>query len=434
MSRTIAIVGAGPSGFYALDGLTRALPDARIDIVDRLPTPYGLARFGVAPDHQGTKAVTRQFDRMLSKPGVRFLGGVGIGRDVSLAELRELYDAVVIASGCPRDRKLGIPGEDLRGVHGSAAFTAWFNGHPDFAGLAPLLTDARSVAVIGNGNVAIDVARVLAKTADEMAKSDIAPHAAALIAGASLATIGMHGRRGPAEANFTNNELAELGRLHEWAPVVEAVDIEGVAPPDGDPTPERLRKQKNVDILRGFAATPPTDGKRALSFGFHQTPVALHGVDGRVRELELADTRDPSRRWRIAADLVVTCIGYDFAGPPGLPLERGRVANDEGRVRDMPGVHVVGWAKRGPNGTIPTNRADSLAVAERLVGDLATMQSSKPGLAALDALLASRGVAVTDTAAWRRIEAAENAAGVVEGRPRVKLATWEVLRAAASPA
>ncbi len=434
MSRTIAIVGAGPSGFYALDGLTRALPDARIDLIDRLPTPYGLARFGVAPDHQGTKAVTRQFDRLLAKPGVRFLGGVEIGRDVSLAELRGLYDAVLIASGCPRDRKLGIPGEDLRGVHGSAAFTAWFNGHPDLADLAPPLADARSIAVIGNGNVAIDVARVLAKTADEMAKSDIAPHASALIAGADIVAIGMHGRRGPAEASFTNNELAELGRLHDRAPVVAAADLEGVAPSDADPTPERLRKQKNIDILRGFASGAPSDRKRALSFGFHHTPVALHGVEGRVRELELADTRDPSRRRRIAADLVVTCIGYDFDGPPGLPLDRGRLANDEGRVRGLSGVYVVGWAKRGPSGTIPTNRADSLAVAERLVADLATAGSSEPGPAALDALLAARGVVVTDTAGWRRIEMAENAGGLAEGRPRVKLATWDALRATASPA
>ncbi|MBL8673435.1 MAG: FAD-dependent oxidoreductase, partial [Rhodospirillales bacterium] len=253
MSPSIVVVGAGPSGFYAVDGLTRALPECRVDVVDRLPTPFGLVRFGVAPDHQGTKGVARQFDRLLTKPSIRFLGGVELGRDVSLDELRDLYDAVVIAIGCHRDRRLGIPGEDLAGVFGSAAFTAWFNGHPDFAALAPPLADARSVAVIGNGNVAIDVARVLAKTADEMAKSDIAPTAAAAIAAAALRDIGIHGRRGPAESSFTNNELAELGRLRDWTPVVAADALGGIDAPESDPAPERMRKRKNLEILRGFA-------------------------------------------------------------------------------------------------------------------------------------------------------------------------------------
>lgn len=430
MSRAIAVIGAGPSGFYAVDGLVRALPDVRIDIIDRLPCPYGLVRYGVAPDHQGTKAVQRQFERLLTKPTVRFIGNVEVGRDVAIADLAALYDALIIATGCSHDRRLGIPGEELGGVVGSGAFVGWYNGHPDFADLNPLRSDMRSVAVIGAGNVAIDVARVLAKTADEMAKSDIAPQAAAAIAELDLADVSLVARRGAADANFTGNELAEMGRLAAFQAVIPPEVLDGVTAPDSDPAPERMRKTKNLEILRGFAAA--ADKQRRLRFLFWCTPVALHGVDGRVRELELADTRHPERRWRLPADLVVTCIGYDPSPPAGLPLERGHVAHDDGRVRGLPGAYVVGWAKRGPTGVIPTNRADSLALVKVVIDDLATAPASqKAGPAGLDALLAARGTHVIDTAAWQRIEAAENTAGQAEGRPRVKLGAWRLLEQAA---
>ncbi|TWT02679.1 FAD-dependent oxidoreductase [Reyranella sp. CPCC 100927] len=429
MSRSIAVIGAGPSGFYAVDGLVRALPDARIDIIDRLPCPYGLVRYGVAPDHQGTKAVQRQFERLLAKPIVRFIGNVEVGRDVAIADLAALYDALIIATGCSRDRRLGIPGEDLAGVVGSGAFVGWYNGHPDFAELDPLRPDMHTVAVIGAGNVAIDVARVLAKTADEMVKSDIAPHAAAAIAGLDLTEISLVARRGPADANFTGNELAEMSRLAAFQATVQSEVLDGVTAPDSDPAPERMRKAKNLELLRSFAAA---DTPRRLRFQFWGMPVALHGVDGKVRELELADTRHPERRWRQPADLVVTCIGYDPSPPVGLLLERGHIAHDDGRVRDLPGAYVVGWAKRGPTGVIPTNRADSLALVKVVVDDLAAPPASeKAGPGGLDALLSARGVRIVDSAAWRRIETAENAAGQAEGRPRVKLGTWRLLEQAA---
>lgn len=423
---SIAVVGAGPSGFYAVDALTRARPDARIDIIDRLPAPFGLARYGVAPDHQGTKGVTRQFDRLLAKPGVRFVGGVELGRDVSLDKLRRLYDAVVIATGCGRDRRLGIPGEDLTGVMGSMRFVDWFNAHPDAVDLSETIAQARHVAVIGNGNVAIDVARVFAKTADEMAKSDIDPRALAAIAAMPLESVTLYGRRGPAEASFTINELGEMGRLMRAVALVDPQDVADATAPDGDPTPERLRKQKNIEAFRGFAANAPGAKPVALGFRFHRAPLTLSGENGRVVGVNFADGS------YTPADLVITCIGYDAILPEGLPAERGRVANDEGRVTGLPDVYVVGWARRGPSGTIPTNRADSFAVAERLVADLAP--SSKPGPTGLDALLASRGIAAIDTAGWQRIDKAESDAGAREGRPRVKLASWAVLRAAASPA
>ena len=422
----IVVVGAGPSAFYAVDALSRARPEARIDIVDRLPAPFGLARYGVAPDHQGTKGVTRQFDRLLAKPGVRFLGGIELGRDVSLDDLRAAYDAVVIATGCRRDRRLGIPGEDLRGVMGSMRFVDWFNAHPDAVDLAATIAEARHVAVIGNGNVAIDVARVFAKTADEMAKSDIDPHAQAAIAAMELETVTLYGRRGPAEASFTINELNEMGRLARAVALVDAAQLADAAVADSDPTPERLRKQKNIEAFRGFSANLPGSKPVALGFRFHRAPLTLSGENGRVVGINFADGS------YAPADLVITCIGYDAILAEGLPIERGRVANDEGRVSGLPGVYVVGWARRGPSGTIPTNRADSFAVAERLVADLAP--SSKAGPGGLDALLAARGVVPIDTAGWQRIDRAESEAGQREGRPRVKLASWAALRAAANPA
>ena len=220
MTHRVAIVGAGPSGFYAADGLLRPNPDLHIDIIDRLPTPYGLIRAGVAPDHQGTKAVARQFDRLLARPDVRFAGNIEIGRDLSWDELITGYDAIIVATGMVIDRKLGVPGEDLAHVWGSWRFVGWLNGHPDFR-QGPDLSKVRSVAVIGNGNVALDVARVLAKSADEMAKSDIVPEAGAAIAAAPLTDIHVIGRRGPEHASFTNNELAEMGRLSRAVAVTE---------------------------------------------------------------------------------------------------------------------------------------------------------------------------------------------------------------------
>src|SRR6478735_6219989 len=242
MTHRVAIVGAGPSGFYAADGLLRGRPDLRIDLIDRLPTPFGLVRAGVAPDHQGTKAIVRQFEKLLAQPDVRFAGNVEIGRDLSWDELREGYDAVIVATGMTIDRKLGVPGETLPFVSGSWKFVAWLNGHPDFR-LGPDLSQVKRVAVIGNGNVALDVARVLAKSAEEMTRSDIVPEAAEAIASAPLTDIYVIGRRGPEQASFTNNELAEMGRLARAVAVAESAALDVQAPP-GDPTPERLRKNK----------------------------------------------------------------------------------------------------------------------------------------------------------------------------------------------
>jgi len=391
MTHRVAIVGAGPSGFYAADGLLRGRPDLRIDLIDRLPTPFGLVRAGVAPDHQGTKAVVRQFERLLAQPDVRFAGNVEIGRDLSWDELQEGYDAVIVATGMVIDRKLGISGEELPHVWGSWKFVAWLNGHPDFR-QGPDLRAVRRVAVIGNGNVALDVARLLAKGPEEMARTDIVPEAGEAIAAAPLAEIHVVGRRGPEHASFTNNELAEMGRLGRAVALADAAAL-AVQAPTSDPTPERLRKAKNLEILRGFASNKAGSKPLAVHFRFNAVPVAI-----RPGEIELSTGTLP-------ADLVVTCIGY--------------------RGEDFPkgeGVFAVGWARRGPTGTIPLNRADSHAVAREVLAWL----SERDPKSGPDPMPLS-----TDVAGWHRIDKAEIAAGTSLGRPRVKLVDWKALLDAA---
>lgn len=425
---SIAVIGSGPSGLYAVDGLLRKLPGVRVDVIDRLPTPYGLVRGGVAPDHQGTKAIVRQFGRTMGKEGVRFLGNVEVGRDVSVDELKGLYDAVVVALGAYEDRRLGIPGEDLPGVHGSWSFVGWYNGHPDFAGLNPDLSRPGAV-VIGNGNVALDVCRILAKTGGELALSDIAPAALAAIQAGAQGDIFLAGRRGPVEAAFTPAELGELGHLSRARPVVDAVVLpEGVGDVDGR---EKPFKEKNLELLRGFAAGDG-DQPRRIHMLFWAAPVAILGTD-RVEGVRFERTRLEGGRavgtgetFDVAAGLVVSAIGYRTAPLDGLPMDGGVVANADGRV--APGVYAVGWAKRGPSGTIPTNRADSLAVVDLMVADLEGA-GGKPGGAALDALLAERGARVVSFADWEKIDAAEVAAAT-DPCPRVKFATVAEMLAA----
>jgi hypothetical protein len=387
MTHRVAIVGAGPSGFYAADGLLRGQPDLRIDVIDRLPTPYGLVRAGVAPDHQGTKAVARQFERLLAQPDLRFAGNIEVGRDISWEDLVEHYDAVIVATGMVVDRKLGIPGEDLPHVWGSWRFVAWLNGHPDFRG-GPDLSAVKSVAVIGNGNVALDVARLLAKTPDEMAKSDIVTGAGAAIAAAPIADIHVLGRRGAEHASFTNNELGEMGRLARAVSVADPSVLEAMAPAT-DPTPEKLRKTKNIQTLKAFAANKSGEKPVTVHFRFHAVPTAI-----RAGVVELSTATIP-------ADLVVTCIGYT-----GEPYPKGE------------GIFPVGWARRGPSGTIPTNRADSHAVAQQVIAFLKERDpKSGPDVLPL----------AVDAAGWHRIDKAEVAAGAAQGRPRVKLTEWQAL-------
>lgn len=411
----IAIVGSGPAGCYLAERLVREAPTARIDIIDRLPTPYGLVRAGVAPDHQSTKAISRIFDRVLTRDSVAFWGNVEIGRDVTLDELRGLYDAVVIATGAPQDRHLGVPGEDLTGVVQSGRFVGWLNRHPDHAEASLDLTAVRSAVVIGNGNVALDVVRLLAKTPAELAQSDIAPAIERALAAMPLETIHIVGRRGPAEAGFSPHELGELGALARAQPIVDAADL---------PAVETAPNKPIMTILADFAARPAAAKPVAIRFHFHASPSRFAGTL-RVEAAHFA--RIDGAEMILAADLVVTCIGYRAASCCTLAPEDGVFANTGGLI--APGLYVVGWAKRGPSGTIATNRAEAHDVAQRLVAEV--IADRRSGGAGLAALLAERGARRIDYAAWLRIDAAERA-GALPGRPREKFSSLAALLASAS--
>jgi ferredoxin--NADP+ reductase len=422
--RHVAVIGSGPAGFYSAEALEKQFGDeVRIDMVDRLPVPYGLIRSGVAPDHQSIKAVSRRYEKVALGGRMRFLGTVTVGEHVSVPELLELYDAVILATGAPNDRPLGIPGSDLPGVVGSAAFVGWYNGHSDFADLAPPL-DTTGAAVIGNGNVALDVARILSKTPAEFAGSDIAAHAFEALARSAIRRIHILGRRGPHQIAMTPKEVGELGHLQEAAPRVDPADL----PPESDDALLDPGLRKSVTHLRDFARAA-ADKKKRIDFDFFAMPIAVEG-DGRVERLivERTSLTDDLRAvgtgetYAIACGLVVTCIGYQTPPIEGVPYEanRGRFANRDGVIGG--GLYAVGWARRGPTGTIGTNRPDGFEVAETIHAELGPGASGKAGREGLDRLLAERSVQPVTFADWQRIEAAETARAR-DGSPREKFAS-----------
>ena len=427
--RHFAIVGSGPAGFYTAEALAKAYGEAaKIDIIDRYPVPYGLIRFGVAPDHQSLKAVSKRYDKVADTDGVDFIGNVLVGRDVAVAELLNLYDAVIMAIGAPHDRKLGIPGEDLPGVVGSAEFVGWYNGHPDFADLAPPL-DGPDAVVIGNGNVALDCARILAKTRAEFDGSDIVNHALDALDGSAIKTVTILGRRGPHQIAMTPKELGELGHLDQSSPVVDAADFPPLAADDALEPGHR----KSLTILRDFAATPPDPAKRKhMVFDFFAKPIAIEG-DGRAERViverteldECGAARGTGETYVVPARLVVTSIGYSTPEIEGVPYDDrgGKFLNDCGRIAD--GLYAVGWARRGPSGTIGTNRPDGYEVAELIAAALpADSDGGKSGAEGLTALLAGRGVTPTDFADWRKIEETETGRAR-PGSPREKFVRHE---------
>ena len=431
--RHIAVIGSGPAGYYTAEACQKAFgEDVRVDIIDRLPVPFGLIRTGVAPDHQSIKGVSRRYEAVALTDNVRFVGNVTIGQDVSIDELRSLYDAVVLATGAPHDRKLDIPGAGLPGVVGSAAFVGWYNGHPDFAGLAPPLTGP--AVVIGNGNVALDVARILAKTEEEFAGSDIVGHALAALKGAHIDTITLLGRRGPHQIAMTPKELGELGELERARPIVDPADL----PPLDTDSLLDPGQRKSVTHLRNFAVINGADKPVHIVFDFFAMPVAIEG-EGKVERVVVERTaldgegraNGTGERYEIPASLVVSCIGYRTPPIEGVPYDdrSGRFANEEGRV--LPGLYAVGWARRGPTGTIGTNRPDGFAIADKIAADIGD-GSGKQGRAGLDALLAGRGVEVVTFRDWQKIEAAEKAAAR-EGSPREKFTSIDALLAARNP-
>ena len=409
--RHIAIVGSGPAGYYTAEAAQKLWgADVVIDIFDMLPVPYGLIRFGVAPDHQSIKGVTRRYEQTALAENVRFIGNVKVGSDVSVAELRELYDAVVLATGAPRDRPLGLPGDHLGNVHGSAAFVGWYNGHPEFAALDPDLS-GKTAIVIGMGNVALDVARILSKSREEFAGSDIVAHALDRLSEAQISRVVILGRRGPHQIMMTPKELGELGHLKRAMPRVDPADL----PEENEDALLEPGLRKSVALLRGFAG-PAQDASRTapikIDFDFFASPRGLIG-EGRVRAIAVERTRVEAGRaigtgqfYEIPADLVISCIGYQTSPIAGVPFDEraGRFANDEGRI--LPGLYCVGWARRGPSGTIGTNRPDGFGVVEMIAADQSAA-ADKSGGKGFDALAAARKLDVVTFADWKRIEEAE---------------------------
>jgi ferredoxin--NADP+ reductase len=436
----VAIVGSGPAGFYTADALLKSDdPQIAVDMIDRLPTPWGLVRLGVAPDHENIKAVSRAFERTAARPGFRFFGNVEVGSTVSHDELLAIYDAVVYTVGAQTDRRIGIPGEDLPGSWPATAFVAWYNGHPDFQGLDFDL-DTERVVVIGNGNVAIDCARMLALTGEELAPTDTTDEAADAIASSPLREIVMLGRRGPVQAAFTPPELKELGELQDAEPVVDPRDLELDAASKEALELDRDRARRNFDLLEEYAAREPEGKARRIVLRFLVSPVAILGEEC-VEAVEIVRNELVEEDGRIVArptgetetipcGLVLRSVGYQGVALPGVPFDerRGIIPNTGGRVDGAERTYAAGWIKRGPSGVIGTNKKDAsetveLLLADARAGTLARIDSTQR----LEALLDAKGAAYVEYAGWQAIDAAERAAGEQRGRPRVKLTAWEQL-------
>ncbi len=430
--RHIAIIGSGPAGYYTAEAAQKQWgDDVRVDVFDLLPVPYGLIRTGVAPDHQSIKGVSRRYESTALSDNVRFVGNVMIGRDITVPELQGLYDAVVFATGAPNDRPLGIPGEDLANVFGSAAFVGWYNGHPQFRDLAPDLSGPNAV-VIGMGNVALDVARILAKTEAEFAGSDIVAHALDALRTSQVRTVTIVGRRGPHQIMMTPKELGELMHLARASPRVNSEDL----PEAGEDALLEPGLRKSVSQLRAFAVIPESeraDKPIEIDFDMFASPIRLVG-EGKVEGVEVEVTRVKAGRaigtgetYVIPASLVVSCIGYRSSPIPDVPFDEraGRFANDEGRI--LPGLYCVGWARRGPTGTIGTNRPDGFAIVDKISEDLAAGAlggAGKQGRPGFDALAQARGLDVITFRDWKKIEEAETRAAR-DGAPREKFVDIE---------
>jgi len=404
----IAIVGAGPAGYFAAQALQNLANDDRvfeIHMIERLPTPWGLVRSGVAPDHPKIKTVSKVFEKIASQETFRLFANVEIGSDISVAQLQEKYDAVIIATGSSQGKTLGIPGENLRGSLSAATFVPWYNAHPDFVGVDTPL-DADTAVVIGAGNVAMDVARMLALEPSELDPTDTADHAIDAFKKSNIRKVYMSARRGPEHAAFTSPELRELPKLEHTNVVIQKADIEAAIVRAGD-APEKDVKS-NLDAMLLIAQNPKTEHERTLQFLFQHTPKEILGTDC----VEGVVFSTPNGDVTIKCGLVITAIGYQAQGIEGVSYENGKVVNNDGRVKDN--LYVVGWAKRGPSGVIGTNKSDSAAVIELLISDLKSPKSAGD----ISELLTHQ--VVVSQLDWQKINEAEVTAGEAKGKPRVK--------------
>jgi ferredoxin--NADP+ reductase len=436
----VVVIGAGPAGLYTADALRfQKAVDVEVDVLDRLPTPFGLLRYGVAPDHLKMKSLAVVLQRVLDDPGVRFLGNVVVGTDVTVPELRQRYDAVVYAFGAAVDRRLDIPGEDLPGSTSATALVAWYSGHPDVDG-PPCLLDVRGVAVVGVGNVAVDVARILTKPVADLRTTDMPEDVLHALAGSAITDVHVLGRRGPADARFTTKELRELGELEDVDVVVRAeelaLDERGEAAVAADPGLAR-----NLEVLSDWSQRPLTGAARRLHVRFGVRPVAVLGTD-RVDGLQVERCRVDATGTacgtgdieRLDVGLVLRAVGYRGVGLPGVPFDAhaGTIPTQEARVlRDgsvSPGEYAVGWIMRGATGVLGTNRGDGQDAADAVLADAAALQAAGPDdRPDLVELLQERGVRVVTTAGWASIDAAEISLGSRHGRTRTKISRREAL-------
>ena len=449
----VAIVGAGPSGFYAAQALLKQKDYVvSIDLIDHLPAPYGLVRYGVAPDHQKIKSVTKLYDRIASDPRVRFFGNVTFGHDLTHEDVRAHYDQVIYAVGAQTDRRLGIPGEDLLGSHPATEFVAWYNGHPDYVDYEVDLS-CEGVAVIGVGNVAVDVARIMALSPAELARTDIADHALEALAHSRIKDIYVIARRGPAQIKFTNPELRELADLEVTDVIVDPAELE-LDPLSAASIADNRSAQTNIELLRQYADLGPVGRERRIHFLFLRSPVEIVGnQDGRVVnvKLERNELRPTETGYlnshgigeyeMLEVGMIMRSIGYRGEPLPGVPYHErwGIISNTDGRVSDyrsgeiVPGEYVVGWAKRGPTGVIGTNKPDAVATVHLMLDDVPTLSPAETDLAdpaAIPALLRQRDVRYVTWEEWKLIDEAEVAAGQRLGRPRLKFVTVPAMLAA----
>jgi len=417
---SVVIIGSGPSGFYAAGSISKKL-DSDIDIVDRLPTPFGLIRGGVAPDHQTTKKISVAYTKTAKKKQINFFGNIEIGKDVSIEELREIYDVVVIAIGSEIDNKLEINGSNLKGVYGSAEFVGWYNGHPDYVNLEPNL-NTENVVVIGNGNVAIDIVRVLSKTSEEMLDSDIPEYALNSINKSPIKNLYMVGRRGPIEAKFTNVELREMGNLKNCLPIVN-IDLPNKLEGDYSERDQRLI-EKNLETLKSFLLIEKENKEKKLNFNFFQKPIEIIGND-KVESIKFEKTKLEGTKLKstgevteINCGLIITAIGYKPKEIPGLKITGGVIENENGRIDT--GFYAVGWIRRGPTGVIGTNKADGELVADLINKEF--KNQNKDGRKSLIKLIKSKNLKPTSFEDWEKIDSYEKN-NAIDPAPRKKILT-----------